>query len=70
MKVMINAKTLNLTGRLGPACIACGNTRRFFVHTPEGDAVFELSELPDGEVRVTACGRCRSRNSIVIAHID
>ena len=70
MKVMIKAKALNLSGRLGPTCIACGNTRRFFIQTPEGDAVFDLSELPDGEVRVMACGRCRSRNSIVIAHID
>jgi hypothetical protein len=70
MKVMINAKRLDLTGRLGPICIACGNTRTFLIHTPEGDLCIELSALPDGEVRVAACGRCRSRNSIVITRVD
>jgi hypothetical protein len=70
MRVTVASRTESITGRLGPLCIACGNTKRFWIHSPEGDQLAEMSELPEGEVRVTACGRCSSRNSIVIAHVD
>jgi hypothetical protein len=51
-------------------CIACGNTRRFWILTQDGDLLVEMPQLPDGEVRVVACGKCRSRNSIVVTRID
>lgn len=70
MKVVRVSSTAAGIGRLGPLCIACGNTRRFWVHTPSGNELCELAELPDGEARVVACGRCRSRNSIVISRLD
>jgi hypothetical protein len=70
MKFTVTSASTNVAGRLGPLCIACGNTRRFWIHTPEGDQLVEISDLPDGDVQVRACGRCSSRNSIVIAHVD
>jgi hypothetical protein len=51
-------------------CIACGNTRQFWIHGENGDELSELARLPDGEIRIVACGRCQSRRSIVIAHVD
>jgi len=70
MKVTISSAKAGVAGRLGPLCIACGNTRRFWIHGQDADRLVELKDLPEGEVRVTACGRCRSRRSIVIAHVD
>ena len=70
MKVVQVSSTAASVGRLGPLCIACGNTRRFWIYTPVGSELRELAELPDGEARVLACGRCRSRNSIVISRLD
>lgn len=69
MKVTIDRASA-VARKLGPICIACGNTRLFWVHAPSGDERLDIREAPDGEVRVQACGRCRSRNSIVIAHVD
>lgn len=71
MKVMVLSPIQRQTsGRLGPMCIACSNTQRFWVHTPDGEELMEYSQLPEGEVQVVACGRCRSQHSLVIAHID
>ena len=70
MKLTLSSAKADLSGRLGPLCIACGNTKRFWIQAETGDALFELRDLPDGEIRVTACGRCQSRNSIVVAHVD
>ena len=70
MKVTIMSSRADVAGRLGPVCIACGNTKKFWVHAAGLDQLFEISELPDGDILVRACGRCRSRNSIVIAHVD
>jgi hypothetical protein len=70
MKVTISSKKSDVAGHLGPLCIACGNTKRFWVHGTDGDRLEELRDLPDGEVRIMACGRCQSRRSIVVAHID
>jgi hypothetical protein len=70
MKVPNRSVTLNVTGRLGPVCIACGNTRTFWIVCPEGECLAEMPDLPEGDVRVTMCGRCRSRNSVVITRVD
>ncbi|MBV9279618.1 MAG: hypothetical protein JOZ41_06015 [Chloroflexi bacterium] len=70
MKLNVTSASLQVTGHLGPMCIACGNTRRFWILTHDGDRLAEMSQLPDGEVRVLSCGKCRSRNSIVVTRID
>jgi len=70
MKVTVSPPELQVMGRLGPVCITCGNSRRFWIQTPAGEQLVELMDLPAGEVMVLCCGRCRSRNSIVIAHVD
>lgn len=70
MKLSIERVILNAPGHLGPMCIACGNTRQFWIHTPEGDSLLETTSLPKGEIKVRACGKCRSHNSIVVAHVD
>ncbi|GAC1400928.1 MAG: hypothetical protein NVSMB52_14670 [Chloroflexota bacterium] len=70
MKVYVRSGQSALTARLGPMCIACGNSRRFWVQTQDGEAQMDVTELPDGLVRVVKCGRCSSRNSIVIATVN
>lgn len=70
MRLTISPRTLHVTGRLGPACITCGNTRRFWIQTPAGDQLVELTDLSEGEVHVVCCGRCRSRNSLVFTRVD
>lgn len=70
MKYTVLSVNAAASGRRGPVCIACSNNRRFWIHTEDGDRLCELSELPEGDVRIVACGRCRSRHSIVIGHVD
>jgi hypothetical protein len=70
MKLALTTASLQVAGHLGPTCIACGNTRRFWIHTSEGDRLVEVSQVVDEEVQITACGRCQSRNSIVVAPVD
>jgi hypothetical protein len=70
MKLTITRKSLQTAGHLGPVCIACSNAREFWVHTPAGAKLVEINQLPEGEVWVVACGKCRSRRSIVVAHVD
>jgi hypothetical protein len=70
MKVAVSSRRAEVSGRFGPMCIACGNTRRFWVSTPNGEQLAELHELGDGEARIVACGRCRTRHSVVIARVD
>lgn len=70
MKLAITAASLQVSGHLGPVCIACGNSKEFWVHTRDGDRLVQLADLPEGEVRLTACGKCRARNSIVVARVD
>lgn len=69
MRIMLDRSSA-ATQKLGPVCIACGNTRTFWVQEVGGVRVVEIRDVPDGEVRVHSCGRCRSRNSIVVAHVD
>ena len=70
MKVTISSTKTGLAGRLGPLRIAYGNSRRFWIHGQDGDRMTELKDLPEGEVRITECGRCQSPRSIVIALVD
>ena len=70
MKVTLTNAKACVSGRVGPYCITCSNTRRFWIETPAGEQLYELSDLPDGDVHLVACGRCRSRHSIILAHID
>lgn len=58
------------SGRVGPYCITCSNTRRFWVQTTSGERLFDLFDLADGDVRIVACGRCRARRSIILTHVD
>jgi hypothetical protein len=55
---------------VGPYCIGCSNTQRFWVETESGERLVDLSDLEEGEVRILACGRCRTRSSIVLTHVD
>jgi hypothetical protein len=70
MKLTIKSAKADVTGRLGPLCIACGNTKRFRIRSNGGEVLCEIPDLPEGEVRILACGRCGSRHSIVVSHVD
>jgi hypothetical protein len=52
---------------LGPAptCIACGNTRTFWVRRGE-EVVHVAAWTLEPADKLVACGRCRSRNSLVL----
>jgi DNA-directed RNA polymerase subunit RPC12/RpoP len=52
-----------ITGRV-PVCIACGNRRTFWVRRGEQNAIANAWEIMPAD-KMIACGRCRSRNSIV-----
>ena len=69
MKMVVTSTQLRLRRR-GPVCIACSNSSQFWIAEEDGERLVAVRELPDGECRVVACGRCRSRNSVVIAHVD
>ena len=47
-----------------PVCIACGNRRTFWVRRDEQNAIANAWEISPTD-NVIACGRCRSRNSIL-----
>lgn len=51
-------------GSRTPVCIACGNRRLFWVRRDEENAVANAWEIRPGD-KIIACGRCRSRNSIL-----
>jgi hypothetical protein len=70
MRVSIEATRLRLPKQPQPVCIACSNTRLFFISTEAGERLVELRDLPDGAVEIAKCGRCRSRNSIVVTGVD
>ncbi len=47
-----------------PVCIACGNRRTFWVRNGSENMIENAWEIaPDAQI--IACGRCRSRNSIL-----
>lgn len=70
MKLVVPSVQVRAISKLGPECIACGNTQRFWIQSADGEDLVDASDLPAGQVQITACGRCRSRNSVVIAHLD
>jgi hypothetical protein len=70
VKVTLSSRQLELSGRLGPLCLACGNKSRFWVELPSGLQLAELGDLLEDNVRVRACGRCRSQHSLVMARVD
>lgn len=70
MRVNVSSRELERSGHLGPLCLACGNKQRFWMETRDGVVVSDLTDVSDGEVRIVACGRCRSRHSLVMARID
>lgn len=56
--------------RLRPTCIACGNTRTFYVNMAGGTVLWNtVDRRPEG-ARIAACGRCRSRNSVMTVYSD
>jgi DNA-directed RNA polymerase subunit RPC12/RpoP len=52
-----------IVGRV-PVCIACGNRRTFWVKRGEQNAIANAWEIAS-EDTIIACGRCRSRNSVL-----
>ncbi len=52
-----------VTGRV-PVCIACGNRRTFWVKRDGQNAVANAWDLAQDDA-IVACGRCRSRNSVL-----
>lgn len=53
-----------------PKCITCGNTRLFFVTVREETSAWTTTEpMPEG-AKVAACGRCRSRRSVIMDYSD
>ena len=69
MRVIVSSTDLKVRRR-GPVCIACGNSRQFWVADGGEERLLEVTQLPSGEREVVACGRCRSRNSVVVGHFD
>lgn len=69
MTLAYEATQTTRLNKMGPLCIACGNTRRFWIESIRGEQLIETENLPDGEVHIVACGRCRSHHSVVIAQI-
>jgi hypothetical protein len=61
---------LAFMSRVGPVCIACGNTQKFWVLEDGKNELAELSDLAEGVAQVTACGRCNSRNSVMLSNVD
>lgn len=70
MKFVVGTPKTRVFKKVGPMCLACGNTRTFWVDMPGGEVLVEMRTVREGEIRVTACGRCSSRNSIVVGHVD
>lgn len=70
MKVTMSSRQLELSGRLGPLCLACGNKQQFWVELQQGMHLVQLCDVLEDNVHIRACGRCRSRHSLVMARID
>jgi hypothetical protein len=70
MRVLIPAKRLRASGRVGPMCLACGNTRRFSITDSLGTRTVELADLAEGPVEIAGCGKCGSRHCIVVCRVD
>jgi hypothetical protein len=47
-----------------PGCIACGNRRTFWVRRGDEDCIAFAWDIRHDD-KVVACGRCRSRNSVL-----
>jgi hypothetical protein len=70
VRVAISSPQFQRSGRMGPLCLACGNKKRFWLQTPSETRLADLDEVLEDEVRILACGRCRSRHSLVMARVD
>ena len=70
MRVTISSRQLELSGRSGPLCLACGNKQRFWVEMPGACNSRVSGDVLEDDVRIRACGRCRSRHSLVMARVD
>ena len=57
-----------IQGRV-PVCISCGNRRTFWVRRNDENIVTNAWEIESSD-KVVACGRCRSRNSILFDSTD
>jgi hypothetical protein len=56
--------------RLRPTCIACGNTRLFYAKVDGEETLWNtVTPLPE-DAKIMACGRCRSRNSVMLTYSD
>jgi hypothetical protein len=69
MRLMVSSVDLKVRRR-GPVCIACGNSRQFWIMCGDERLLMEVARLPDHECEIVACGRCGARNSVVVGHVD
>lgn len=53
-----------------PKCLTCGNTRAFHVATNDSTVVWNTFEPMPPAGKVVACGRCNSRNSVIMDYSD
>jgi hypothetical protein len=70
VRLTVTPRDIKLSGHLGPICIACSNTRLFWIQASDAEQLVEIARLPEGPVRVTACGRCGSRHSVIMGRVD
>lgn len=69
MKVAVSRKG-QLIRKRGPKCLACGNAQQFWIRTGDEESLLNMRDVPDGTADVVSCGRCRSRNSVVVTYVD
>lgn len=69
MKLAMSRKERTMQRR-GPKCLACGNAQNFWIRDGSEESLLSMRDVPDGTAEVVACGRCRSRNSIVVTYLD
>jgi hypothetical protein len=56
--------------RIRPKCFTCGNTRTFFVSVRSQVRVWDSSAQMPSDGKIVSCGRCRSKNSIIMDYSD
>ena len=55
---------------LKPKCIACGNTRVFYVAKGSEASLWQTRDPFPAASRIAACGKCRSRHSLIMDYSD
>jgi hypothetical protein len=55
---------------LRPKCIACGNTRVFYVVRGGEASLWQTMDPFPAPAKIAACGKCRSRHSLIMDYSD